>query len=147
MVGLQFIVGTSLPPLTLCNLPKPSGCGLRTAEFWFCGRRQLVCCRLSTAYELHTPPRQVGICGQPRRRISPQLVDSERAQLINCGNSTAFGLHSPPRPLTKLCCQSSTHRAEFPLASALKLSYCRATNLPRVRYRAAHDSFAMKRGF
>jgi hypothetical protein len=32
MVGLQFIVGISLPPLTLCNLPKPSGCGIRTAE-------------------------------------------------------------------------------------------------------------------
>ena len=29
---LQFIVGTSLPPLTFCNLPKLPGCGIRTAQ-------------------------------------------------------------------------------------------------------------------
>jgi hypothetical protein len=32
MVGLQFVVGTSLPPLTFCNLPKLPGCGIRTAQ-------------------------------------------------------------------------------------------------------------------
>ena len=29
---LQFVVGTSLPPLTFCNLPKLPGCGIRTAQ-------------------------------------------------------------------------------------------------------------------
>jgi hypothetical protein len=71
---------------------------------------------------------------------------SERSCSI-AGNSTTFELHLPPRPLAKLCCQSSAQRTEFPLASAPKLSYCRATNLPRVRYCATRDSFAMKRGF
>ena len=32
MVGLQFVVGTSLPPLTFCNLPKLARCGIRTAQ-------------------------------------------------------------------------------------------------------------------
>jgi hypothetical protein len=32
MVGLQFVVGTSLPPLTFCNLPKPARCGIRTTQ-------------------------------------------------------------------------------------------------------------------
>ena len=32
MVGLQFVVGTSLPPLTFCNLPQPVRCGIRTAQ-------------------------------------------------------------------------------------------------------------------
>ena len=32
MVGLQFIVGTSLPPLTFCNLPKLPGCSIPTAQ-------------------------------------------------------------------------------------------------------------------
>ena len=32
MVGLQFVVGTSLPPLTFCNLPKLPGCSIRTAQ-------------------------------------------------------------------------------------------------------------------
>ena len=32
MVGLQFVVGTSLLPLTFCNLPKLPGCSLRTAQ-------------------------------------------------------------------------------------------------------------------
>jgi hypothetical protein len=63
------------------------------------------------------------------------------------GNSTAFGLSSPPRPPAKLCCQSSAQRTEIPIASAPKLSYCRAINLPRICYRATRDSFAMKRGF
>ena len=29
---LQFVVGTSLPPLTFCNLPKLPDCGIRTAQ-------------------------------------------------------------------------------------------------------------------
>ena len=29
---LQFIVGTSLPLLSICNLPKLPGCGIRTAQ-------------------------------------------------------------------------------------------------------------------
>ena len=29
---LQFLVGTSLPPLTFCNLPKLPDCGFRTAQ-------------------------------------------------------------------------------------------------------------------
>ena len=32
MVGLQFIVGTSLPPLTFCDLPRLARCGIRTAQ-------------------------------------------------------------------------------------------------------------------
>ena len=29
---LQFVVGTSLPPLTFCNPPKLPGCDIRTAQ-------------------------------------------------------------------------------------------------------------------
>ena len=32
MVGLQFIVGTSLPPLSYCDLPRLARCGIRTAQ-------------------------------------------------------------------------------------------------------------------
>ena len=32
MVGLQFVVGTSSPPLSYCDLPKLPGCSIRTAQ-------------------------------------------------------------------------------------------------------------------
>ena len=61
MVGLQFIVGTSLPPLTFCDLPKLPGCGIRTAQtnvlrapgnYFDAGFRQLMGCVRCRA-ELH----------------------------------------------------------------------------------------------
>ena len=50
---LQFIVGTSLPPLTFCDLPKLARCGIRTAQtnllrapgnYFDAGFRQLMGC-------------------------------------------------------------------------------------------------------
>ena len=50
---LQFIVGTSLPPLTFCNLPKLPSCGFRSAQinllqapenYFDAGFRQLMGC-------------------------------------------------------------------------------------------------------
>ena len=58
---LQFVVGTSLPPLTFCNLPKLPGCGIRTAQtnvlrapgnYFDAGFRQLMGCVRRRA-ELH----------------------------------------------------------------------------------------------
>ena len=50
---LQFVVGTSLPPPTFCNLPKLARCGIRTAQtnglralgnYFDAGFRQLMGC-------------------------------------------------------------------------------------------------------
>ena len=50
---LQFIVGTGLPPLTFCNLPKLPSCDIRTAQtnllrapenYFDAGCRQLMSC-------------------------------------------------------------------------------------------------------
>ena len=58
---LQFVVGTGLPPLTFCNLPKLPGCGIRTAQtnvlrapghYFDAGFRQLMGCVRRRA-ELH----------------------------------------------------------------------------------------------
>ena len=59
---LQFIVGTSLPPLTFCNLPKLPSCGFRSAQinllqapenYFDAGFRQLMgCVRHQTAANL-----------------------------------------------------------------------------------------------
>jgi hypothetical protein len=128
-------------------LPKLAGCGIRTTErFGFVGDgslsiagfRQLMSCirrhgilKFATSHSAEFPRNW--------------WTASDRSCSI-AGNSTAFGLHSPPRPLAKLCCQSSAQRTEIPIASAPKLSYCRAINLPRICFRATRDSFA-KRGF
>jgi hypothetical protein len=61
MVGLQFIVGISLPRPNYCNLPKPPGCGMRTAQteelrapgnYFDAGCRQIMGCVRRHA-ELH----------------------------------------------------------------------------------------------
>ena len=63
---LQFVVGTSLPPLTFCNLPKLPGCGIRTAQtnvmrapgnYFDAGFRQLMGCVRRRA-ELHVASSQ-----------------------------------------------------------------------------------------
>ena len=63
---LQFIVGISLPPLTLCNLPKLPGCSIRTAQtnvlrapgnYFDAGFRQLMGCVRRRA-ELHVASSQ-----------------------------------------------------------------------------------------
>ena len=74
-------------------------------------------------------------------------MDSKRPKPCNCRIPTPFELHSQPRPITKLCCQSSTHRAVFSIASAPNLLNCRATKPPRVRYCPARNSFTIKRRF
>ena len=63
---LQFVVGTSLPPLTFCNLPKLPGCDIRTAQtnvlrgpgnYFDAGFRQLMGCVRRRA-ELHVASSQ-----------------------------------------------------------------------------------------
>ena len=112
-----------------------------------CGRQPLRYCRSAKDFELRTPPRQLCNCEQPKRQISPHLVDSERPQLFNCRILTTFGLYSHPRTIAKLSCQSSVHRTECSIASVPKLSRCRATKPLRVHYCDARDPFAIKRRF
>jgi hypothetical protein len=66
MVGLQFVVGTSLPPLSYCNLLKLARCGIRTAQtnvlrapgnYFDAGFRQIMGCIRRRA-ELHVASSQ-----------------------------------------------------------------------------------------
>ena len=148
MVGLQCLVGTSFVATELLQLPATFGL-------------------------LHSPRRTFGFAGDRncaiaglrkllscvRRRASFEFAYSHSAKIsrvwwtasaqnqCNCRISTTFGLHSHPRQITKLSCQSSTHRAVCAIASATRLLRYRATKPPRVRYCPARDSFAMKRRF
>jgi hypothetical protein len=50
-------------------------------------------------------------------------IASERSQAM----AEFDGFRANSLPVAKLCCQSSTQRTEFPIASASKLSCCRAS--------------------
>ena len=76
---LQFIVGTSLPPLTFCNLPKLPGCGIRSAQtnvlrahgnYFDAGFRQLMGCRT-------TKPPRIFYCA-PRDSFAMKRCFRER---------------------------------------------------------------------
>jgi hypothetical protein len=68
MVGWNLLLEQALPPLTFCNLPRLSDCGIRTAALLDLRATTAFLLRDTTDFELRAPPRQLRNCGPPQRK-------------------------------------------------------------------------------